>query len=74
MVKSRPLNEKYLNEAEACKIMHCCPRILTQLRADKKIPFMKSHRKILFLASDIDEYLERKFKAVGRPDPNMLLK
>jgi len=49
---------KYLNEDAACELLRVSPRTLSKMRADGSIPFIKSHRKILFLASDLDKYLE----------------
>lgn len=53
---------KYLNEDAACELLRVSPRTLAKMRADGSIPFIKSHRKILFLASDLHEYLESNCK------------
>lgn len=56
---TQQLNVKFVDEAAACKILHICPRVLAQMRTDKEIPFIKVRRRILFLASDLEEYLEK---------------
>lgn len=62
-LKSPPQpSSKFVDEGEACKILHVCPRVLARMRADKAIPFIKSHRKILYLSSDLDDYLEKNCK------------
>ena len=56
------LESKYVDEALACKILHVCPRVLAQMRANGSIPFIKHHRKILYLESNLHEYLEKNIK------------
>ena len=55
-------NEKYIDEAAACKILHVCPRLLAQMRTNKEIPFIKIHRRYLYLTSDLDDYLYKNCK------------
>ena len=59
---TQQLNSKFVDESAACKILHVCPRVLAQMRADKEIPYIKVRRRILFLASDLQEYLEKNCK------------
>jgi hypothetical protein len=59
---SQQLSAKFVDEAAACKILHVRPRVLAQMRANKEIPYIKNHRKILYLASDLQEYLESNCK------------
>jgi len=56
------LTAQYADEAAACKILHIRPRALAKMRADGSIPFIKVRRKILYLASDLQEFLERNCK------------
>ena len=61
---------KYLNEEAACDLLNISHRTLAKMRSDGSIPFIKSHRKILFLASDLYEYLEVQCKnAPPSPSP-----
>jgi len=57
LAKSRLEEQKYLDEDEACKFLKISSRTLARLRADGSIPFIKSHRKILYLISDLQQYL-----------------
>ena len=50
---------KYVEEADACKILRVCSRVLAQMRAEGAIPFIKHHRKILYMVSDLNDYLEK---------------
>ena len=56
------MNKKYIDEATACKILHVCPRILAQMRTNHEIPFLKIHRRYLYLTSDMDDYLYKNCK------------
>jgi excisionase family DNA binding protein len=56
------LSQKYVNETEACRILRVCNRVLAQLRADGEIPYYRVRKRILYQASDLQEYLEKKCK------------
>ena len=56
------LTAQYADEAAACKILHIRPRALAKMRAEKEIPFIKVRRKILYLASDLQDYLQKSCK------------
>lgn len=55
------LNKKYLTEAEACRILKCSRQMLNQMRDNNEIPFYRIHRRILYQASDLHEYLEKHY-------------
>lgn len=48
----------YVEEEGACRILHLSPRYLAKLRAEKSIPFIKKGRRIQYLVSDLQSYLE----------------
>jgi hypothetical protein len=56
------IDKKYIDEATACKILHVCPRLLAQMRTNQEIPFIKIHRRFLYLTSDLDDYLYKNCK------------
>jgi|WetSurSiteA1Bulk_404760.scaffolds.fasta_scaffold223934_1 excisionase family DNA binding protein len=55
------LNRKYLSEAEACRILRCSRQMLTRMRDNDEIPFYRIHRRIMYQASDLNEYLEKHY-------------
>jgi excisionase family DNA binding protein len=55
------LNKKYLSEAEACRILRCSRQMLNQMRVDNEMPYYRIHRRILYQASDLHEYLEKHY-------------
>lgn len=57
IAKSRSKGHKYLDKDEACKFLRISARTLARLRAERSIPYLKSHRKFLYLTSDLTEYL-----------------
>jgi excisionase family DNA binding protein len=58
---SYQLSKKYLSEAEACRILKCSRQMLTRMRDNSEIPFYRIHRRILYQASDLHEYLEKHY-------------
>ena len=55
------LSRSYLSEEEACRVLKCCPRVLADMRANGEIPFYRIKRRILYKASDLNEYIEKHF-------------
>jgi excisionase family DNA binding protein len=55
------LSKKYLSETEACRILKCSRQMLTRMRDNNEIPFYRIHRRILYQASDLHEYLEKHY-------------
>ena len=55
---SEQLNRKYLTTDEAAKILKISKRTLAKIRADGSVPFIKVRRKIVYSATDLEEYLE----------------
>ncbi len=58
---SYQLSKKYLSEHEACRILRCSRQMLNQMRDNNEIPFYRIHRRILYQASDLHEYLEKHY-------------
>ena len=56
------LNHKYLDEAAACKLLRVSPRTLARMRNDGIVPYIRIRRRILFLSSDLNDYLDKKCK------------
>jgi hypothetical protein len=54
----RYLPDEYVDEEGACRILHISPRKLAYLRADKSIPFFKKGKRIQYLVSDLNAYLD----------------
>ena len=61
------LNKKYLDEAAACKLLRISPRTLAKMRNDGTIPFIRIRRRILYLASDLNDYLDHRCFRKGDP-------
>jgi hypothetical protein len=64
VLKTTPLQDvnppdQYVEEETACRILHCCPRTLAKHRSEGSIPFIKNGKKILYLTSDLHQFLER---------------
>lgn len=55
---------KWVDEKEACEILFVRSRTLARMRAEKEIPFIRVHRKILYKVTDLHEYLERNIKTL----------
>ena len=55
------LNRKYLSEEEACRVLRCCRQFLNQLRVNGEIPYYRIHRRIMYQASDLHEFLEKNY-------------
>jgi len=59
---SQQLTRKYLDTEAACTILHVSDRTLYKMRTRGELPFIRLHRKIIFQASDIHQYLERNLR------------
>ena len=55
---AQQLNAKYLNNEETTKILHISNRTLTKIRTDGTLKYTKIRRRILYEASDVDQYLK----------------
>jgi excisionase family DNA binding protein len=55
------LNKKYLSEEEACRLLRCSRQFLNQLRDNGEIPYYRIHRRIMYQASDLHEFLEKHY-------------
>jgi excisionase family DNA binding protein len=55
------LNKKYLSEEEACRVLRCSRQFLLQLRDNGEIPYYRIHRRIMYQASDLHEFLEKHY-------------
>jgi hypothetical protein len=49
----------YIGEREASEVLHLSVRELRKMRCNGEIPFARFHRKIMYKASDLQDYLER---------------
>jgi hypothetical protein len=56
---NRVSTDDYVDEDGACRILHISPRKLAYLRADKSIPFIKKGKRVQYLVSDLNAYLDR---------------
>jgi len=65
--QSQQLNRKYLDEAAACKLLRVSPRTLAKMRADGTIPYIRIRRRILYLTSDLNDYLDHSCFRKGDP-------
>lgn len=50
--------EKYVDEASACRILHCCKSKLYKMRRAGKISYVLDKRRILYPKEEIFKYLE----------------
>lgn len=58
----KSLSEQWLNVKETCKVLNVTPRTLQTYRDKRLIPFTQHQSKILFKASDIQDFLESNIK------------
>jgi len=52
------LNAKFLNNEEVTKILHISHRTLSKIRTDGTLKHIRIRRRILYEASDVNEYLK----------------
>jgi excisionase family DNA binding protein len=64
LAKSPNLTEstKYVDEAAACKMLRVKPRTIAKMRSEGTLPFIRIRRHIIYLASDLTEYLDKNCK------------
>jgi excisionase family DNA binding protein len=55
------LNKKYLSEEEAFRLLRCSRQFLLQMRDNGEMPYYRIHRRIMYQASDLHEYLEKHY-------------
>ena len=59
---SQQMTKKWVNSEEACAILHVSDRTLLKIRNEGIMPFIKVRRRILYQASDVQEYVEGKLR------------
>ncbi|HEY3390192.1 MAG TPA: helix-turn-helix domain-containing protein [Prolixibacteraceae bacterium] len=59
---SQQLGQKYMDNEAAAKALHVSLRTLAKMRADGSIKFSKVRHKVLYRASDLNEYLQKNCK------------
>jgi excisionase family DNA binding protein len=55
------LTKKYITEEEACRVLRVCNRVLARMRDNGEIPYYRIRHRILYQASDLQEYLEKHY-------------
>jgi excisionase family DNA binding protein len=61
---AQQLTRQYLDTEEACSVLHISERTLYEIKREGELPFIPLRRKMLFRASDIQQYLESRLKNV----------
>jgi excisionase family DNA binding protein len=62
---SQQLNRKFLDSNDAARILKISRRTLAKMRSDGSLPFIRVRRKIIYAASDIEEYLKENHNVVN---------
>ena len=58
------LTRKWLETEAVCRILHVSDRTLLKMRNEGVLPFTRVRRRVLYRASDIQQYLENRVKTV----------
>ena len=58
-----PYPQVLLTRDEVCELLRCCPKTLWNMRKQRRIPFIRRGRTILFRRIDVEEYLQARLVA-----------
>jgi excisionase family DNA binding protein len=62
---SQQLTRKWLDTEAVCRILRVSDRTLMKMRNEGALPFTRVRRRILYRASDIQDWLEKRVKPVN---------